>query len=185
MEVIAYFFNAIYQTFCNTHEVLPNLWIGNSLGAHDKNFIQKKNISVIVNCTPDIPFINEVQQLDSSFTTYRVPVYDSMLEKDFILMEQYLKLILPILYKSYVEEKKHVFIGCYAGKQRSGIVLAAFLKVLLDKQPEMYSFISTTLDKNQQFNDIVRFMLTKRPQVFTYGWKINFKKTYDRFFNLA
>jgi hypothetical protein len=66
------------------------------------------------------------------------------------------------------------------GKQRSAIVVAALLKVLLD-----YRYIDLsigTIDKKKQFDYICNYIVIKRPQAFTFGYRINFKKTFYRYF---
>ena len=69
------------------------------------------------------------------------------------------------------------------GKQRSAIVVAALLKVLLD-----YNYIKIdTIPKEdvsleKQFNYICKYIVSKRPQAFTFGYKINFTLSFFRFF---
>jgi hypothetical protein len=53
-------------------EILPNLWLGNVRSSTDEDFIKKKNIQVVFNCTKDLPFIN------GPITKYRVPVDDNL-----------------------------------------------------------------------------------------------------------
>ena len=93
-------------------------------------------------------------------------------------MEEYFRIVLPFLLQKYTVEKKRILIHCFAGKQRSAIVVAAFLKVLSDK-----NLINLPENVNQQqFESIRNFMLSKRPQVFTYGYRVNFQKTFERYF---
>jgi hypothetical protein len=171
-----------YSFFSNVDMILPNLWLGNYHAALDHDFISKNNIDIIVNCTPDIPFIS-----DHSIKKIRIPVYDSQLEKDFILMEYYLKIIIPILHKAYVENKK-ILICCYAGKQRSAIVVASLL-YYMTTTPITKSFILHHLNhlddnnKSSLIDSIFSFIIQKRPQAFTYGFRINFKPSFERLYN--
>jgi protein tyrosine/serine phosphatase len=171
-------------------EIIPGLWLGNYKSAIDLDFLKKNNIKFIVNCTPNTPFYNEIysnQDLKElhKIDTYRIPVNDSLLERDFILMEQYFKIVIPILVKKYTQ-KKNILVHCHAGKQRSAIVVAALLKVLLDSQLITIENITTKYNKTQQhqFNKISEYLLQKRSQVFTYGLRINFEPTYKRFFKI-
>ena len=88
----------------NANEILPGLWVGNYQSAYDTQFLKSNNISVIVNCTKDIPFLDEF-----SFSCYRVPVDDSLL---------------------YKKNNRNVLIHCYAGIQRSAIVAVSFICLL-------------------------------------------------------
>lgn len=97
-------------------------------------------------------------------------------------MEKYLKIILPMLVKKYID-KKNILIHCQAGKQRSAIVVAALLKQLLDKNHISIDSVPKNISKQQQYKLIYDYLLSKRSQVFTYGLRINFDPTYRRFFN--
>jgi hypothetical protein len=70
------------------------------------------------------------------------------------------------------------------GRQRSGIVMVCLLKMLITKYPGKYDRISLEQDPKKQFSDIVNFILYKRPQAFAGGWRVNFEKTFYRFYNV-
>lgn len=167
-------------------EIIPRLWLGNYKAALNLDFISTNNINYIVNCTPDTPFINNIYNIPNAnyIETFRIPVYDSLLEKDILLMEQYFKIIIPLLLRKYTIEKKNILIHCHVGKQRSAIVVAALLKVLLDYNYINIDQIPNTTNKHTQFNYIYNYMLLKRPKVFSYGLRINFQKSFKRYFNL-
>lgn len=116
-------------------------------------------------------------------------------------MEQYFSTVLPFLLKKLLTEHKNILIHCYAGKQRSAILCAALLFVLVDndimtfksKNNESSSFIGGSSqshniininDKSKLMKKIIQYMLEKRPCVFTYGFRVNFKKSIERFFNI-
>lgn len=167
-------------------QIIPRLWLGNYKAALNLDFISTNNINYIVNCTPDTPFINNIYNIPNVnyIETFRIPVYDSLLEKDILLMEQYFKIIIPLLLRKYTIEKKNILIHCHVGKQRSAIVVAALLKVLLDYNYINIDQIPNTKNKYKQFNYIYNYMLLKRPKVFSYGLRINFEKSFKRYFNL-
>lgn len=187
------FFSILHNIFfVNANEILPGLWLGNVKSAHDKEFLIKNKIEVIINCTRDIPFINDMETIDITtesytditeehvhlpkFTNVRIPVDDSLLEKDILLMQHYLTILLPTFIEYYNQDKK-ILIHCYAGKQRSAIVIAALLfKIRLDNME--------SVDKKELSQDVFKFIISKRPQAFTYGLRINFLKTFNRLFNL-
>lgn len=182
-----------YSFFSNVDLIIPNLWLGNYHAALDHDFITSNNIDVIVNCTPDIPFISDNNNNHiNKIHKIRVPVYDSQLEKDFILMEQYLKMILPILHKAYKDNKK-ILIHCYAGKQRSAIVVASLLYLMSTLPNSKHHILphlsidlnNIILDKQSLINSIFYFIVNKRPQAFTYGFRINFNSSFKRLFQLT
>jgi len=160
----------------NAHKIIPGIWVGNYKSALDKTFLTENNIQVVVNCTPEYPFISS-----KHIEKLRVPVRDSMLEKDFLLMEYYFKLIIPYLVKKY-KSNINILIHCHAGKQRSCILMAALLKTLLDTKCFVIKSIPSSLTPKAQFFQIVQYIVNKRPQAFTYGFKINFRSTYERYF---
>jgi len=116
--------------------------------------------------------------------TYRIPVNDSLLEKDFLLMQKYFQIIIPLLLRKYTIEKKNILVHCHMGKQRSAIVVAGLLKVLLDYKYIDLDKVPNIVDKKKQFDYICNYIVLKRPQAFTFGYRINFKKTFYRFFNI-
>lgn len=170
-------------------EIIPGLWLANYKPPLNLEFLKTNKIDVVINCTPDIPFYNEIfddkdiKQL-KKIETFRISVYDSLLEKDILLMEEYLKYVLPFMIKKYIDEKKKILIHCRAGAQRSAIVVAAFLKILLDKKLIQIPEIPDTNNPKKQYKLIYKYMLSKRPRVFTYGFRVNFDKSYKRFFHL-
>lgn len=167
-------------------EIIPGIWLGNHKAAIDIDFLKKNNINFILNCTPNMPLYNQIytqSELDN-IETYRIPVNDSLLERDFILMEKYFKIIIPLLVKKYTLQKQRILIHCHAGKQRSAIIVAGLLKVLLDHDYITIDSIPKTQSQIKQLDYIYNFLLSKRSQVFTYGLRINFEQTYRRFFRI-
>lgn len=171
-----------YNNNISVDQIIPRLWLGNYKAALDFDFLSKNKINLVINCTPNIPFVSNSNVI--GIETFRIPVYDSLLEKDIILMEQYFKIIIPLLLRKYTIEKKNILIHCHAGKQRSAIVTAALLKVLVDNNYINIIDIPKQHNKIKQFNYIYNYMLSKRPKVFSYGFRVNFEKTYFRYFNI-
>ena len=166
-------------------EIVNKLWVGNYKSSLDLDFIQKNNIQVIVNCTPDVPFYNEIyDDTGLDIETFRIPVYDSLLTNDIVLMEEYLKIVIPFLIRKYVIEKKNVLINCVAGAQRSAIVCASLLNVMVERDILKIPEIKKSSDKNEQFKQIKHYMLSRRPRVFAYGTSVNFMNSYKGFFRM-
>jgi protein tyrosine phosphatase len=160
--------------------IIPRLWLGNYRAAKDVAFLKKNRIDIIVNCTPDIPFSDQVLKDDDlqfvrGIHSVRIPVYDSLSETDFILMEQHFAFVLPYLTQKYAEGR-NILVHCHAGKQRSAIVVAAFL---------YYTWSSSIPDDNQQLQHYIFSLIhARRPQAFMYGFRVNFMKSFQRFFQI-
>jgi protein tyrosine/serine phosphatase len=207
--MLYYLYNTLYEftsSFLNTKtsvdKILPNLWLGNYKAAHDINFLIDNKIDMIINCTSNIPFIHEIidkklkkqkyNNINSvnlcsiyNIEQFRIPVNDSLLERDFIIMENYFKIVVPLLLRKHTIENKNILIHCHAGKQRSTIVTAALIKVLLDHKYVELSEIPKTECQLTQFQNICNYIRSKRPQVFTYGLRINFESSYKNYFNIG
>lgn len=207
--MLYYLYNTLYEftsSFLNTttsvDKILPNLWLGNYKAAHDINFLIDNKIDMIINCTSNIPFIHEIideklkkqkyNNINSvdlcsiyNIETFRIPVNDSLLERDFIIMEHYFKIVVPLLLRKYTIENKNILINCHAGKQRSCIVVAALIKVLLDHKYVELNEIPQTKCQLTQFQNICNYIRSKRHQVFTYGLRINFESSYKNYFNIG
>ena len=168
--------------------VSGQLWLGNYKAALDPVFIKENNISVIINCSVDIPFIFDLidphEYGISKLETYRIPVYDSLLEHDIYIMEQYLHKVLPFIFKKLLKEKKNVFIGCHAGKQRSACVMAAVLYVLIDNDLMSFHDKIDYKDKGKLMKKVIEYIRLKRPCAFSWGLRVNFKESLQRFFNI-
>ena len=123
--------------------ILPRLWLGNRNSALDDDFLQKNNITVIFNCTKDLPF--------SHFPTrkYRVPVDDNLQHHEIENMERWAP---EIVYKvvSEYNQGRNVLIHCYAGVQRSAAVTAMTLIAL----------------SNKSTDEIISYIREKRPVAF-------------------
>lgn len=137
-------------------EIIPNLWLGNIKIAKNNNFFENFNIDCVINCTKDIPFY-------SNYTTnIRISVDDNLLSSEIEKMYQYLDKSSDLIYK-YLNDDKNILVHCYAGKQRSACVIAAFLI--------KYS--------NMSLNDVITSIRSKRLISFTPS--INFLKALKNF----
>jgi len=166
------------------------LWLGNYKAALDSQFIIDNNISVIVNCSVDIPYIYDIKELNindlsiSKLETFRIPVNDSLLDHDIYIMEQYYHTVIPFIIKKLLNEHKNVLVHCHAGAQRSASVVAAVLYVLIDNKIMSFNEIDSNLSKEKLMKSIFEYILSKRPRAFSYGLRVNFKKSLEMFFNI-
>jgi hypothetical protein len=182
LSIIQYLYDLTMNFYNDADEIIPNVYLGNHKSALNLNFLKKNDINVIINCTKDKSFITD--DVDIRSEMYRIPVNDSLLECDFIIMQEQFKNIVPLLLRKYTIEKKNILVHCHMGKQRSAIVVAALLKVLLDNNYLSLDEIPKNITPKKQFSYICNYIVKKRPQAFTFGYRINFKPSYFRFFDI-
>lgn len=111
---IQYLYDLTMNFYKDADEIIPNIYLGNHKSALNINFLKKNNINVIVNCTKDKSFIAPQDNLSIGDTEmYRIPVNDSLLECDFIMMQEQFKHTIPLLLRKYTIEKKNILIHCH------------------------------------------------------------------------
>jgi len=169
------------MTFYNN--VIPNLYIGSVEASTDFEFIQKNNISLIVNCSKDIenkfslnllkpiesaPKIVQDWLFDNSFYIkyYRVPIDDNGKKEEIDNFYKLVKELLPIIEIEY-NKGKCILVHCLAGNQRSAAFICAFL---------MYV-------KKFRLEEAISYLLEKKPNVFFFGSQINFKDSLNKLDN--
>lgn len=186
LSSLAAFINDTYNMITgapSAHEIIDRVWLGDANAASNREFIEGNHINVILNCTVDVPFADFTN--DKYFIRKRLSVEDSLLEKDILLMEAYFMDVLPLLIKEY-DKGSVIFLHCFKGKQRSAIVMAAFLKALYDRGKWSERVGSSEMDNQgleDQFNTIFNFICSKRPSAFMYGLRANFKQSFIRYFD--
>lgn len=137
-------------------EILPNLWLGSILAAKNKSFFDQNDIHIVINCSTDIPFY-------SNYTVnVRVPVNDNLKTEEVNKLEKYLPITTDFMNKNLLNGK-NILVHCYAGKQRSAAVVAAYLVKFA----------------NMSLTDSVQSIQTKRAVAFKPA--INFQKALQRF----
>ena len=104
----------------NAHEILPGLWLGNKGASQDRNWQRANQITVIFNCTKDIPFA------DTSLTLYRIPLDDNLEPSEIRNLEHWSWETVYKLHNEYKTGKK-ILVHCFAGMQRSAAVIALYL----------------------------------------------------------
>jgi len=110
----------------DAHEIIPGLWLGNKKAAANTQFLKKNKISVVFNCTKELPFDSSIQR------TYRVPVDDNLQPVEIANMEKWSPEIVYKVITEYNEGRK-ILIHCHAGMQRSAAVMAMALIAMYRK----------------------------------------------------
>lgn len=135
--------------------IIPNLFIGDM---HDARNV--KNVSMIVNCTVEIPFYN------NNTKNYRVSVKDNLQKEEFKKLYDYIKFNDCLLFKELdnnISQKKNVLVHCAAGAQRSCAFVVCFL---------IWKY-------KLNINDTIQFVKSKREIAFFRG--VNFIQTIQAF----
>ena len=104
--------------------IIPHIYLGNINSSQNINFIQDNNVQLIVNCSRNIPFLEE-------FTgeKIRIPIDDNRIFKNKDILN-FLN-VLEIIHK-YREENKNILIHCRLGSQRSANIVLLYLIKKLD-----------------------------------------------------
>jgi predicted protein tyrosine phosphatase len=105
------------------NEIIPRIWLGNAKAAHDETFYRTHQITVVINCTKDIPFSPYARE------KYRVPVDDNLQEAEIRNMALWSSQIVYTVLQHY-KKGDRILIHCMAGMQRSAAVVAMFLILL-------------------------------------------------------
>lgn len=106
------------------HEIIPRIWLGNVKASMDEDFIGQHNITVVFNCTKNLPFSPRIE------TKYRIPVDDNLEEEEIRNMELWSSEIAYKMIGEYIQGKT-ILVHCMAGMQRSAASVAFFLIAFL------------------------------------------------------
>jgi protein-tyrosine phosphatase len=145
------------------NKVMNRIFLGNFEAAKDREFFKKNNIRAVLNCTRDIPnhFAN-----NKDIEYMRIPVEDSLKEKDYDLMYEYMPVIVAFIHKHAMIQKHNILVHCWAGRQRSAISIAVYLVDKFDMTP----------------HDACKFVMDKRPEAFHFGKSLNFDQALNKFY---
>lgn len=146
-------------------KIIDKLYLGNFQAAKDKDFFKDKKIKAVLNCSKDVDIPNHFAN-NKDVEYLRIPVDDSLKEKDFDLMLQYFPLIVEFINKHVNIQKNNILVHCWAGRQRSAISVAAFMVAKCNMTP----------------HDACKMILDKRPEAFHYGQSLNFDQALNKYY---
>jgi hypothetical protein len=112
----------------NAHLIIPRLWLGNVKAATDDGWLKRENVTVVFNCTKDLPFAEHIP------IRYRVPVHDNLEPQEIQFMIDSAEDIAYNILKEY-KKGATILVHCYAGMQRSAAAVAIFLMLWLQMKP--------------------------------------------------
>jgi len=104
----------------DANEIIPRLWLGNARASMNEEFIRRNNITVVFNCTKNLPFSPIIP------IKYRIPVDDNLEEEEIRNMELWSGEIAYKMINEYISGK-HILVHCMAGMQRSAASVAFML----------------------------------------------------------
>ena len=112
------------KPYAKYNKIMSKIYLGNIQASKDKEIFKERNFKAVLNCSKDIP---NTFRSDESIEYMRIPIDDSLKEVDFIKAYEFMPAAVEFIYKHAVLQKHNVFIHCYAGRQRSVIMIAAYL----------------------------------------------------------
>lgn len=141
----------MYEPFHLFNEIEPDIFLGNAIASRQRSFIQR--FKTVINISSGLP---NVFENDPAMTVkYKhFQLDDNLEDKDIETFRQIRKEAVNFLDTC----EKPVFVHCYAGRQRSAALVAAYL---IDK-------------KGMSVKDAIQHIITKRPEAFFWGKSINF-----------
>lgn len=153
----------MYKTI-SYNKIFDNLYLGNIDAARDLDFIKKNNIKYIFNISNGIPNYFEFNKDIKYINLY---VADSLLESDINIMYKNLPNLVEKLNECLENDNGNILIHCHAGRQRSAILVAAYL---------VYKFHMTP-------DEAYDFIIDKRPEAFHFGKFYNFHNALQNYYN--
>lgn len=158
-------------------KIVDKLFLSGKEGATDEKFIKDNNITVIVNCTEELPntfkpfyVVPLPAYVQSPFLEYyqlQVKENNSMAEQK-RLFEQLFSIVQTID-KKINNENKTVLVHCTTGDQRGAATVAAYL---------YYKYHKTTGCSMDMVIDHIKKM---KSSAFGYGYTFIFKKSLEEF----
>ena len=103
------------------NKILNNVYLSNYKDSINNEYINGNNIKVIINCSKNLPFIN-----NNNIIKIRISINDDLSKQSNIDLFKYLNHITTIMNK-YTKQNYNILVHCYAGIQRSPSIIAAYL----------------------------------------------------------
>tara|TARA_B100000795_G_C22576553_1_gene352116 strand:- start:96 stop:575 length:480 start_codon:yes stop_codon:yes gene_type:complete len=142
-------------SYPNAHHIINlggNIWLGNHISALDDDFLQKNQITTVINCSKKLPFSKLIQH------RYRIPVDDDYTFSSVIELKKILPLIHKKITQHVIHKKENILIHCRAGVQRSATTVCYFLMKEL-KWTKEYAMYYITSKRYIAFKPFVNFNL--------------------------
>lgn len=145
------------------NKIMNRIFLGNFQAAKDKDFFKKHKIRAVLNCSKDIP--NHFAS-NKDIEYMRIPVEDSLKQKDYDLMFEFMPAMVQFIHKHANVQKNNILVHCWAGRQRSAIGIAVFLVDKYGLEPK----------------EACKYVLEKRPEAFHFGKSLNFDQALNKYY---
>lgn len=132
-------------------QIIMGLWIGNEDSAITESWVRQNKISLIINCTKDVP--TNIKGI----TYCRIPVDDLLKKEDTDKMTLFLPIVVETIHR-YLSQGKNVLVHCHQGIQRSATVVTAYIMKYYNLQPR----------------EAINFVIKRRKEAFFGGKYVNF-----------
>lgn len=151
------------KAYSNFNKIMSKLYLGNNKAAKDPEFFKNKKIKAVLNCSKDIP---NTFRNSKDIEYMRIPIDDSLKEVDFERAYEFMPVAAEFIYKHAILEKNNIFVHCWAGRQRSCCMIAAFLMCKMGMTP----------------TEACKFILDHREESFHFGLSLNFEKSIQKYY---
>jgi len=140
-------------------EILDGIWLGNEASSQDISFLDRNNISIVINCTKRVSFTKyrHIRRKYRLNVNNPGPGYD-LREKNINYMAKELPTITEVIHYWSLRKQK-ILIHCHSGVQRSAAVVVAYIM-------RYY---------NKTYLKSCKHVLNRRPQSFYGGKHVNFR----------
>jgi hypothetical protein len=114
-------------------EIIPGLWIGDKRAASDRIFLSDKKISIVINCSTDIPFVDynrlklNIKKIRIKIKSPKSNISEKEMSKYNTLFYKYLQNTLSFLYDNLSIKNNNILIYCNTGNIISVAFVAAYL----------------------------------------------------------
>ena len=152
------------EAYEDYNKLMPRLYLGNKQAAKNNGFIKDHSIKAVLNCSKEKDIPNYF--CDSNIEYMRVPIDDSLKQKDFDKMFLLLPSIVEFIHKHVNILKQPLFVHCFAGRQRSACAIVCYLMAKHNMTP----------------SEACKFVLGKRKEAFHYGLSVNFDQTINKYY---
>ena len=103
------------------NKIIDNLYIGNYQSPKDEEFLESKNIKLIINCTKSYTY-----DVNDNINIIRLNITDLNSPENNIIIASNIDKILEII-NIYLASDEGVLVHCHMGQQRSAMVVACYL----------------------------------------------------------
>lgn len=108
------------------NEILPNLFISDSVTHTTNEFYKKFNIKYIVNCSKDLPDIDRIILDKNSIEYIKIPINEEGTDHNNRILNSNIEAVCRNIHKHLIN-LSGVLVYCYSANQCSPSVIAAYL----------------------------------------------------------